>query len=57
MYSKARLTLTVMKVWSPKERLIEGRGTKPHVNVAWSRSDIVEGRDPDLAAALREARR
>ena len=45
-----------MRVYRPRGELIEGRGTKPHVTVAWSRRDVLEGRDPDLDAALREAR-
>lgn len=38
--------------WSPKGRLIEGQGTRPHFPVEWTRSDVVQGRDPDLEAAL-----
>jgi C-terminal processing protease CtpA/Prc len=55
-HSQAAVTLTVMKVFSPKGRLIEGRGTIPdrQINYAWS--DIVKGRDADLEAALEEAR-
>ncbi|MBI4585654.1 MAG: hypothetical protein HY717_16710 [Planctomycetes bacterium] len=55
--SNARVTFCVMKVFSPKGRLIEGRGTKPHVQVKWTREDVLKGRDPDLEQALNEARR
>jgi C-terminal processing protease CtpA/Prc len=46
-----------MKVFSPKGGLIEGRGTRPHVQVKWTREDVLKGRDPDLEEALNEARR
>ncbi len=55
-HSGIEVTFCVMRVYRPRDELIEGRGTKPHVTVAWSRRDVLEGRDPDLAAALREAR-
>jgi C-terminal processing protease CtpA/Prc len=53
--SGATLTLTVMKVYSPEGRLIEGRGTIPDRLVEWSWDDVVEGRDADLDAGLQEA--
>ncbi|MBI4601496.1 MAG: hypothetical protein HY721_05970 [Planctomycetes bacterium] len=55
-HSRIEVTFCVMRVYRPRGDLIEGRGTKPHVTVAWSRRDVLEGRDPDLEAALREAR-
>lgn len=56
-HSKADIQLCVMKVWSPKGRLIEGHGTRPDVPVEWTREDVLEGRDPDLEAARKELRR
>jgi C-terminal processing protease CtpA/Prc len=54
----ARNTKTVvgactMQVRGPGGQLIEGRGTLPDVAVRWTRADVLTGRDPDLAAALR----
>jgi C-terminal processing protease CtpA/Prc len=54
----ARNTKTVvgactMRVHGPKGQIIEGRGTLPDVPVRWTRADVLTGRDPDLAAALR----
>lgn len=54
-FTGAQLTLTVMKVYSPNDRLIEGRGTVPDREVAWTWRDLVDDRDPDLEAALAEA--
>jgi len=54
-WSGATVTLTVMKVFSPKGRLIEGRGTIPDRLVEWTWNDLIEERDADLAAALEEA--
>lgn len=51
-HSQAALQVCVMKVWSPKGRLIEGHGTRPDVPVEWTRDDVLRGRDPDVAAAL-----
>jgi C-terminal processing protease CtpA/Prc len=45
-----------MKVFSPKGRLIEGRGTIPDRQIDYAWSDIVKRRDADLEAALDEAR-
>jgi C-terminal processing protease CtpA/Prc len=55
-FTGAQLTLTVMKVYSPKGRLIEGRGTIPDREIAWTWNDVVQDKDPDLEAALAEAR-
>ncbi len=55
-FTGAKLTLTVMKVYSPKDRLIEGRGTIPDREIIWTWQDLAQGRDPDLEAALAEAR-
>ncbi|MBE0540941.1 MAG: hypothetical protein IH623_06115 [Verrucomicrobia bacterium] len=54
-WSGATVTLTVMKVFSPKGKLIEGRGTIPDRLIEWTWRDVVEGRDADLEAALHEA--
>lgn len=51
-HSNVDLYLCIMRIWSPKGRLIEGHGTQPDVPVQWTRDDILHGRDPDLAAAL-----
>jgi C-terminal processing protease CtpA/Prc len=56
-HSQADVQFCVLQVWSPAGRLIEGRGTKPDVPVQWTRADVIEKRDPDLAAALWEAQR
>jgi C-terminal processing protease CtpA/Prc len=50
--SKAVVTLCAMRVFGPSGGLIEGTGTTPDVAVTWTRRDVLEGRDPDLAAAL-----
>jgi C-terminal processing protease CtpA/Prc len=55
-WSGATVTLTVMKVFSPKGRLIEGRGTIPDRVIEWTWKDVIEGRDVDLEAALEGAR-
>jgi len=44
-----------MKVYSPRGRLIEGRGTIPDRAIAWTWKDVVEDKDPDLEAAVEEA--
>ncbi len=54
-FTGARLTLTVMKVYSPKDRLIEGRGTIPDREIVWTWQDLAQDRDPDLEAAVSEA--
>ncbi len=56
-HSKADVQLCVMKVWSPKGRLIEGHGIRPDVPVEWTREDVLRGHDPDLKAALKDLRR
>jgi C-terminal processing protease CtpA/Prc len=56
-HSKAHVQLCVMRVWSPKGRLIEGHGTRPDVPVQWTREDVLKGRDADLEAALKDLRR
>ena len=55
-WSGATVTLTVMKVYSPKGRLIEGRGTIPDRPVEWTWDDVLNNRDADLDVALNEAR-
>jgi C-terminal processing protease CtpA/Prc len=50
--SKAVVTLCAMRVFGPSSGLIEGTGTTPDIAVTWTRRDVLEGRDPDLAAAL-----
>src|SRR5262249_54973793 len=56
-HSKANVIWCVMRVWSPKGRLIEGHPTRPDVPVQWTRDDVLTGRDPDLEAALKDLRR
>ena len=56
-HSRASVQVCVMKVWSPKGRLIEGNGARPDVPIQWTRDDVLSGRDPDFDAALREATR
>jgi C-terminal processing protease CtpA/Prc len=50
--SGAAITLCTQRVSGPKGTITEGRGTSPTHPVRWSARDYVEGRDPDLAAAL-----
>jgi len=54
-HSKAVLGACTQRVYGPKGELIEGRGTAPTVPVQWTRADWLQGRDPDLEAALRLA--
>jgi len=56
-HSQADVQLCVMKVWSPKGRLIEGHGISPDVAVQWTREDVLTGRDADLEAALKDLQR
>lgn len=51
-HSKAVVGGCTMRVYGPNEKLIEGRGTIPDIVVEWTRSDVIAGRDPDLATAL-----
>ena len=41
-----------MRVHSPSGAMIEGTGVTPDLPVEWTREDVLEGSDPDLAAAL-----
>jgi len=54
-FTGAQLTFCVMKVYSPRGRLIEGRGTIPDREIVWTWKDIVQDKDPDLEAAFEEA--
>jgi C-terminal processing protease CtpA/Prc len=54
-WSGATVTLTVMKVFSPNGRLIEGRGTIPDRVIEWTWKDVLGERDVDLESALEEA--
>jgi C-terminal processing protease CtpA/Prc len=56
-WTGATVTLTVMKVLSPKGRLIEGRGTIPNRALQWTWKDLLEERDVDLECALNEGLR
>lgn len=56
-HTKAVLGACTQRVYGPKGRLTEGRGTEPDVAVVWTRADWLAGRDPDLEAALRIAER
>jgi C-terminal processing protease CtpA/Prc len=51
-HSKAVLGACTQRVYGPRGTLTEGRGTEPDVPVRWSRDDWLQGRDPDLDAAL-----
>jgi C-terminal processing protease CtpA/Prc len=51
--SGAKITLCTQRVYGPLGKLTEGRGTQPDLPVAWTREDILAGRDPDLERALR----
>jgi C-terminal processing protease CtpA/Prc len=53
----ARVWFCTQRVYSPKGKMIEGRGVQPDVKVEWTRKDYLERRDPDLQEALRVARR
>lgn len=50
--SGTSVTLCSMRVYGPKGGLIEGRGTQPTIPVRWHATDYLDGRDPDLAAAI-----
>jgi C-terminal processing protease CtpA/Prc len=52
-HSKIMITFCVMQVWNPNGQLIESRPLNPIVPVKWSVDDLLQGRDPDLEAALR----
>ena len=52
-HSKMVITFCVMQVWSPSGQLIESRPLKPTVPVKWTVDDLLQGRDPDIEAALR----
>jgi hypothetical protein len=52
-HSKMVVTFCVMRVWNLDGQLIESRPLKPTVPVKWTRDDLMQGRDPDLEAALR----
>ena len=54
-FTGAQLTLCVMKVYSPRGRLIEGRGTIPDRTIAWTWKDVVE--DKDQILTLRSKKR
>jgi hypothetical protein len=43
----------MIQVWNLNDQLIESRPLKPTVPVQWTRDDLVQGRDPDIEAALR----
>ena len=47
-----QLRFCTQRVYRPSGALIEGLGVTPDVPVAWSRSDWIAGRDPDLDAAI-----
>ncbi len=52
-HSKMVVTFCIMQVWNLNNQLIESRPLKPTVPVKWTRDDLIQGRDPDLEAALR----
>jgi hypothetical protein len=51
------ITFCVMQVWNLNGELIESRPLKPTVPVKWTLDDLLQARDPDLAAALRHFER
>ena len=55
-HSKMVVTFCVMQVWNLKDQLIESRPIQPTVPVKWTVDDLVQGRDPDLTAALERLR-
>jgi len=57
VHSRAEIHVCVMHVWSPNGRLIEGRGTKPDIDVRRSRIDVIQGRDPVLGEAIEIAKK
>jgi len=54
-HSKAEIYFCIMRVRSPKGRMIEGRGTKPDIEVRLSREDVLKGSDPVLDIAIKNA--
>ena len=52
-HSKMVVTFCVMRVWNLNGQLIESRPLKPTVPVKWTCEDLMQGRDPDIEAALR----
>jgi len=55
-HSKMIITFCVMQVWDLKGQLIESRPLEPTVPVKWTREDLMQGRDPDMEAALSRLR-
>jgi C-terminal processing protease CtpA/Prc len=51
-HSKMVITFCVMQVWNLNGQLIESRPLKPTVPVKWTCDDLMQGRDPDIEAAL-----
>ena len=52
-HSKIVITFCVMQGWNLNGELIESRPLKPTVPVKWTCDDLMQGRDPDIEAALR----
>lgn len=50
-----RVTIPVHGLWGSDGTDYGDRAVTPHETIAWTRADVCAGRDPDLAAALREA--
>ena len=55
-HTGAKVAFCTQRVFSPKNHIIEGVGVKPDILIRWSRDDLLKGRDPDLAAALKHLR-
>jgi carboxyl-terminal processing protease len=55
--SNVALTFCVMRVWDVNNHMIEGNPIHPHIQVKWTRNDLIEKADPDLTAAIQEAHR
>ncbi len=50
--TRAALTVSTCKAYAVSGELLEGKPVKVDVPVQWTRDDIINGRDPDLEAAL-----
>lgn len=53
----ASITFCTQRVQGPAGTMTEGVPVQPDVRVAWTRDDLLTGRDPDLAAARELLRR
>jgi hypothetical protein len=51
--TRTRIDFCTQRVQAPSGRMAEGISIELDVPVTWTRDDVLQGRDPDLAAALR----